>query len=65
MSGLRQRENDERVRHEGDGGGGGADIDAVRDNCSRLLDAGDAAISRVLSGDSQRFTDSNQQQTGE
>jgi hypothetical protein len=44
---------------------GGADLDAARRAGERLLAAGDAAIARALSGDSERFLAANRQQGGE
>ena len=45
--------------------GEGADLAALRQAGDRLLAAGDEAIDRALSGDSERFLAANRQQGGQ
>lgn len=47
------------------GGPTGANLNAIRQASSAMLAAADAAISRVLSGDSQAFNAAVQQDGGE
>jgi hypothetical protein len=62
----RQRRPDERQR-PGDGGvpDGGNDLGAIGATAARLLAAGDAAIERALSADSDAFLRANRQQGGQ
>lgn len=54
---LRERHDDERERGQPPSGAsaGGADLDAVGQAAERLLAAGDAAIDRALSKNSDAF----------
>ncbi len=45
--------------------GGGGELPELRRQAERLLSAGDDAIRRALSGDSQRFLRANRQQSGQ
>ena len=45
--------------------GGGNDLEAIRRSAEAMLAAGDAAIKKVLSGDSAQFIQQARQQGGE
>jgi hypothetical protein len=61
-----ERRNQERERpHAGGGGPDGDDLNAIGDAAARLLAAGDAAIDRALSNDSDAFLRANRQQGGQ
>jgi len=47
------------------GSGGGSELDAIRQSAEAMLAAGDAAIDKVLSGDSAQFIQQARQQGGE
>jgi len=61
----RERDDEPVVSPRPAGTAGEADLDATRQAVERLLTAGDAAINRALSGDSERFLAANRQQGGE
>ncbi len=61
----RRRENDDRMSGGPGGGPGGEGLEATRSQAERLLRAGDDAIQRALSGDSEEFLRSSRQQSGE
>lgn len=63
---MRFRErNDELEQERRDPPGAAPGLDALRAAGTELLAAGDAAINRVLSGNSERFLASNRQQGGQ
>jgi hypothetical protein len=62
----RERTSDERQRPAASGGApDGTNLGAIGDAAARLLAAGDAAIDRALSGDSDAFLQANRQQGGQ
>jgi hypothetical protein len=62
----RQRQHDERQRPQAGGvADGGNDLAVIGATAARLLAAGDAAIDRALSGDSDAFLRANRQQGGQ
>jgi hypothetical protein len=67
---TRYRERNDRIR-EGRGGGpapsdlGSGNLTEIRREARDLVAAGEEAISRALSGDSESFLRANQQQGGE
>ena len=66
--GTRQRRRDDEERTGGGPGGGGADgggLEGVRNQADRLLQAGDDAIQRALSGNSEEFLRMSRQESGE
>ena len=63
---ARERQHEERERSPaGDAEPGGDNLAAIGDAAARLLAAGDAAIERALSGDSEAFLRANRQRGGE
>ena len=67
-SGEELRTRPAPTRQGGDGGGpaaAGGNLDQLRTEGERLLAAGDAAIDRVLSGNSEEFLRSSRQHGGE
>ena len=60
----RERQHEERERPQSNGVGG-ENLGAIGNTGSRLLAAGDAAIDRALSGDSDAFLRANRQQGGQ
>jgi hypothetical protein len=63
---LRERRNAERQDPpRGAGDGGGSNLEALSAAAERLRAAGDAAIDRVLSGNSAAWLMSNQQRGGQ
>lgn len=61
----RERQHDERQRPQDGGVPGGDNLGAIGDAAARLVAAGDAAIDRALSGDSDAFLRANRQQGGQ
>jgi len=64
---LREQQPEQRQeepRQDGEGSDGSA-LDAVRDQAERLVAAGEAAIARALSRDSEAFLRDNRQHGGE
>jgi len=62
---LRERfDNEARPQQAATGSGGGDNLSTLRQAGSELLAAGDEAIRRALSGDSERFLQANRQQGG-
>jgi hypothetical protein len=47
------------------GDGGSSELDAIRQSAEAMLAAGDAAIDKVLSGDSTKFIQQAKQEGGE
>jgi hypothetical protein len=62
---LREAVRERGVREGADGSGGADDLDAVREAGERFLTAGDEAIDRALSGDSEAFLRASRQEGGE
>jgi hypothetical protein len=62
---MRLRERECEPREQQGAGADGGDLDAVRESGTRMLAAADAAIDRVLSGDSERFLSNIRQHHGE
>ena len=64
---LREKTRDPITAQEraGDGGGEGSNLEQIRQSANDLLAAGDAAIRRALSGDSERFLQANRQHGGQ
>jgi hypothetical protein len=64
---LRRREHDtsEGGAPAGENAQPGADLTRLRASVGDLLDAGNAAIERALSGDSESFLRASRQQGGE
>ena len=62
---LWRTENPQPAPESGAEAGTGAEMEALRQAGERLLSAGDEAISRALSGDSERFLAANRQQGGQ
>ena len=63
-----ERNHDTRHHLEAGGSGGGSptgDLSAAREDASRCLEAGRAAIARGLSRDSQTFLQESRQQGGQ
>ena len=60
----RERQHDERERPQLTAAGG-ENLGAIGNTASQLLAAGDAAIDRALSGDSDAFLRANRQQGGQ
>ena len=60
----RERQHIERERPQ-TSAVGGADLGAIGNTAAQLLAAGDAAIDRALSGDSDAFLRANRQQGGQ
>ena len=62
---LREAGREQGVRQGPDGGGGSDGLDVVREAGERFLTAGDEAIDRALSGDSEAFLRASRQEGGE
>jgi hypothetical protein len=67
---LRGRTNDERQSCGGQtdpsgGGGGGGHLEALRQQATAFLAAGNAIINATLSGNSEAFLAANRQQGGQ
>lgn len=63
---TRERVNDRRDERPSEGGvSGGEGLAAARDEAERLFAAGDEAIERALSGDSEAFLAANRQRGGQ
>ncbi len=63
---MRERERQHEQRQQPAGGTPGSDnLGAIGDMVERLLTAGDAAIERALSSDSDAFLRANRQQGGQ
>lgn len=63
---MKERERDHESAPRGTGGGpAGEDLGGIGDAVSRLLAAGDAAIERALSTDSDAFLRANRQSGGQ
>jgi hypothetical protein len=64
---FRDRHDEEQQNHatSGSGDGAGDSLDAARREGLDFLAAGDAAIDRILSGDSERFLLSGRQHGGQ
>ncbi len=65
---TRVRRNDEVVRATGGEAAeanGGGNLPEMRRQAEQLLSAGDEAIQRALSGNSERFLRANRQQSGQ
>jgi hypothetical protein len=67
---TRYRERNDRIRDEQGGNPapadlGGGNLAAIRREARDLITAGDDAISRALSGDSESFLRANRQQGGQ
>ncbi len=64
---TRNRRNDEVLRATGEPleSSGGGRLPEMRRQAEQLLSAGDEAIQRALSGDSERFLRANRQQGGQ
>jgi hypothetical protein len=60
-----ERENEQQPREAASTAPPGADLPALRQAADRFLAAGDEAISRALSSDSERFLAANRQQGGQ
>jgi hypothetical protein len=61
-----ERTNDETPRpQDAPPPGGGGNLNAARASAAAFLAAGDAAISKALSGDSQKFNESVRQDGGQ
>jgi len=64
--GERERQHDERERPQSGGGvPESGNLAAIGDAAARLLAAGDAAINRALSSDSDAFLRANRQHGGQ
>jgi hypothetical protein len=62
----RRHENEaDRTSGARPGQGGAEQRDELREHAARLLEAGDEAIRRALSNDSERFLNQNRQQGGQ
>ncbi|HVO28043.1 MAG TPA: hypothetical protein VMW56_30935 [Candidatus Margulisiibacteriota bacterium] len=61
----RERQHDEHQPQAGSVPDGGNDLGAIGAAAARLVAAGDAAIERALSGDSDAFLRANRQQGGQ
>ncbi len=68
---MRERERPRPSRDAGDhdppagGPADGGDIDRLRGEADRFLDAAEEAIARALSGDSEAFLQANKQRGGQ
>jgi hypothetical protein len=64
---MRERERHDDAAAPGAGGdcGHGGNLDRLREEAEDLLTAGDEAIRRALSGDSEAFLRANRQQGGQ
>jgi hypothetical protein len=63
---MRERERQhEQLPQPGGGDPGNGNLAAIGDTVGRLLAAGDAAIDRALSADSEAFLRANRQQGGQ
>lgn len=63
---MRERERQHEQRPQpGSGDPGSDNLGAIGDTVGRLLAAGDAAIDRALSADSEAFLRANRQQGGQ
>lgn len=65
---MEARERSNEGMPSGSGAGGaddGGNLDRLRDDGERFLAAGDAAIRRALSGDSEAFLRANRQRGGQ
>ncbi len=63
---MRQRERANDERHQAGGGtAGGDNLDGLSTEATRLLAAGDEAIERALSGNSEAFLAANRQHGGQ
>jgi len=63
---MRERERQHEERQQPGGAAPGSDnLGAIGDAVGRLLTAGDAAIERALSSDSEAFLRANRQQGGQ
>jgi hypothetical protein len=63
---LRERINPGRMAQPlSDGGNDGDNLERLRQTASEFLAAGDEAIRRALSGDSEAFLRANRQQGGQ
>jgi hypothetical protein len=62
---MRQKERQDTTPPPGGGGEAGGGLDRLREQASRFLAAGDEAINRALSSDSEAFLRANRQQGGE
>ena len=63
-----EKNNDQRTRPTGSGDGSPASdelLEQIRSQAERMLTAGDEAIRRALSGDSQAFLRSSRQDGGQ
>ncbi|MBM3320565.1 MAG: hypothetical protein FJY73_07810 [Candidatus Eisenbacteria bacterium] len=61
----RQREETAAIRTGAPGDGGGGDLASLREAGAHLLRAGDEAIRKVLSMDSEKFLEATRQEGGE
>ena len=61
----RERRDYEVGTRQPEGGEGGGNLSEIRQEAGRLLDVGDDAIQRALSGDSERFLEAGHQQGGQ
>jgi len=62
---MRERERQHEQRQQPAGAPAGDNLGAIGDAVGRLLSAGDAAIERALSGDSDAFLRANRQRGGQ
>lgn len=63
---VRNRFDDEDAQNSSTAGDpGDGDLDRLRQVASEFLAAGDEAINRALSGNSERFLEANRQQGGQ
>jgi hypothetical protein len=62
---TRERQHDDRQHPQSDGALAGSGLDALTANAERMLAAGDDAIDRALSGNSDAFLRANRQHGGE
>jgi hypothetical protein len=65
---LRRRQNESQENgapEDSRGQPGGVDLARLRESVGEMLDAGNAAIERALSGDSEQFLRASRQQGGE
>ena len=61
----RRREDDQAGGNGPVGGGGGGNLDETRRAGEEFLAAGDAAINKALSGNSEQFLAAHRQQGGQ
>lgn len=62
---FRERENERQRQNPAGQAPEGGNLDALRAEANELLAAGDDAINRVLSGNSEAFLLANRQQGGQ